>query len=94
MTVIVEYGHLLIGVVACGTHARVTRARDTTNGNVSDRPYGLPYIENANNFILDYHLVYAGILFYLIVKQAGCVWGLDGWAETYFGSNNIHIYAR
>jgi thiosulfate dehydrogenase [quinone] large subunit len=40
-----------------------------------------PYIENANNFILDYHIVYAGVLVYLIVTQAGHVWGLDGWAR-------------
>ena len=41
-----------------------------------------PFIENTNNFILDYHLVYAGVLVYLIVKHAGHVWGLDGWAEN------------
>ncbi|HET7595192.1 MAG TPA: hypothetical protein VFK49_07030 [Stellaceae bacterium] len=40
-----------------------------------------PYIENANSFLLDYHIVYAGVLVYLIAKRAGHVWGLDGWAE-------------
>jgi thiosulfate dehydrogenase (quinone) large subunit len=37
-----------------------------------------PYIENRSNFIMDYHLVYIGVLVYLMDKQAGRVWGLDG----------------
>ena len=41
-----------------------------------------PFIENTNNFIVDYHLVYGGVLVYLIVKQAGHVFGLDSWAEN------------
>ena len=41
-----------------------------------------PFIENTNNFIVDYHVVYAGVLVYLIVKRAGHVWGLDGWVEN------------
>ena len=36
-----------------------------------------PFIENTNNLIVDYHLVYAGVLVYLIVKRAGHVFGLD-----------------
>jgi thiosulfate dehydrogenase [quinone] large subunit len=40
-----------------------------------------PYIENVNNYLIDYHIVYAGVLVYLIVKRAGHVFGLDGWAE-------------
>jgi thiosulfate dehydrogenase [quinone] large subunit len=40
-----------------------------------------PYIENANNFIVDYHIVYASVLGYLIYKQAGYVWGLDALAS-------------
>ena len=40
-----------------------------------------PYIENANNFIVDYHIVYASILGYLIYKRAGYVWGLDALAS-------------
>ncbi|WP_246206384.1 hypothetical protein [Propylenella binzhouense] len=35
----------------------------------------------TNNFILDYHIVYAGCLVFLIVKHAGHVLGIDGWAE-------------
>ena len=40
-----------------------------------------PFIENTNNLIVDYHLVYAGVLVMLIVARAGHVFGLDAWAE-------------
>jgi thiosulfate dehydrogenase (quinone) large subunit len=42
-----------------------------------------PFIENKNNFIVDYHIVYATILGYLIYKRAGHVWGLDGIASRF-----------
>ena len=42
-----------------------------------------PYIENANNFLIDYHIVFAGILCYLIAKRAGHVFGLDGLIERW-----------
>jgi thiosulfate dehydrogenase [quinone] large subunit len=41
-----------------------------------------PFIENTNNFIVDYLVVYAGVLVYLVVKKAGHVWGSDGWAKN------------
>lgn len=83
LTFAVEYGHLLIGLsLISGFMVRVSA------------PFGImlmllywtahmdfPYIENANTFLLDYHIVYAGVLVYLIAKRAGHVWGLDGWAE-------------
>ena len=83
LTFAVEYGHLLIGLsLIGGLLVRVSA------------PFGImlmllywtahmdfPYIENANSFLLDYHIVYAGVLVYLIAKRAGHVWGLDGWAE-------------
>jgi thiosulfate dehydrogenase [quinone] large subunit len=40
-----------------------------------------PFIEDTNNLIVDYHLVYAGVLGYLIVKRAGHVFGLDAVVE-------------
>ena len=40
-----------------------------------------PFIENRNNFIVDYHIVYAVVCGYLIFKRAGHVWGLDAWAD-------------
>jgi uncharacterized membrane protein YphA (DoxX/SURF4 family) len=36
-----------------------------------------PYIENKTNFIVDQHLVFAGLLIYLAIVQAGRIWGLD-----------------
>jgi len=80
LTFLVEYGHLLIGLsLVSGLLVRYSA------------PFAIllmilywtahmdfPFIENANNFILDYHIVYAGVLVYLMVKNAGCVWGLDG----------------
>ena len=83
LTFLVEYGHLLIGLsLISGLLVRVSS------------PFAImmllmywtahmdfPYIENANNFLLDYHIVYAGVLVFLIGKHAGHVWGLDGWVE-------------
>ena len=84
LTFLVGYGHLLIGLsLLAGLAVRVSA------------PFGIallllywtahmdfPYIENKNNLLLDYHIVYSAVLVYLIVKKAGHVWGLDGWLET------------
>jgi thiosulfate dehydrogenase (quinone) large subunit len=81
LTFLVEYGHLLIGLsLVSGLLVRLSA------------PFGLlmmllywtahmdfPYIDNANNFLIDYHVVYALVLLQLIVQNAGHVWGLDGW---------------
>jgi thiosulfate dehydrogenase [quinone] large subunit len=40
-----------------------------------------PYISDTNNFLIDEHIVCAGVLLYLIFKSAGHVWGLDGLVE-------------
>ena len=83
LTFLVEYGHLLIGLsLISGLLVRVSA------------PFAImmmimywtahmnwPFIENPNNYVIDYHIVYAGVLVYLIVKKAGHVWGLDGWVE-------------
>jgi thiosulfate dehydrogenase [quinone] large subunit len=37
----------------------------------------LPYVENTNHFIVDYHVAYASILGYLVYKHAGQIWGLN-----------------
>ena len=39
-----------------------------------------PYIENPNSFLIDFHVVYAGLAVYLYIKRAGHVFGLDAWA--------------
>jgi thiosulfate dehydrogenase (quinone) large subunit len=83
LTFLVEYGHLLIGLsLISGLFVRISA------------PFAImlmllywtahmdfPYIENVNNYLIDYHIVYAGILVYLIVKRAGHVFGLDGVLE-------------
>ncbi|HVU41075.1 MAG TPA: DoxX family protein [Xanthobacteraceae bacterium] len=85
LTFLVEYGHLLIGLsLVFGLLVRVSA------------PFGImlmllywtahmdfPYIENVNNFLIDYHIVFAGILCYLIAKRAGHVFGLDGLIERW-----------
>jgi len=83
LTVLVEYGHLLIGLsLISGLLVRVSA------------PFAImlllmywtahmdfPYIENVNNYLVDYHIVYAGVCVYLIAKKAGHVFGLDGVVE-------------
>ena len=79
LTFLVEYGHLLIGLsLISGLLVRASA------------PFAImilllywtahmdfPYIENVNSFLIDYHIVYAGVLVYLIMKGAGHVVGLD-----------------
>jgi thiosulfate dehydrogenase (quinone) large subunit len=83
-TLLVEYGHLLIGLsLLFGLMVRVSAAF----GVLLMITYWFahmdwPFIENTNNFIVDYHLVYAGVLVMLIVTRAGHVFGLDAWAEN------------
>jgi thiosulfate dehydrogenase [quinone] large subunit len=82
-TFLVEYGHLLIGLsLLTGLMVRVSAAFGILLMGI----YWLahmdwPFIENTNNLIVDYHLVYAGVLGYLIVKRAGHVFGLDALVE-------------
>jgi thiosulfate dehydrogenase (quinone) large subunit len=83
LTFLVEYGHLLIGLsLISGLLVRVAA------------PFAImlmllywtahmdfPYIENPNNFLIDYHIIYAGVLVHLMVSHAGRVCGLDAWAS-------------
>ncbi len=85
LTFLVEYGHLLIGLsLISGLLVRVSA------------PFAImllimywtahmdfPYIENVNNYLIDYHIVYSGVLIYLMVKRAGHVFGLDGLVERW-----------
>ena len=82
-TVLVQYGHLLIGLsLLTGLMVRVSAAFGVFLMLIYWMAHmDWPFIENTNNFIVDYHLVYAGVLAYLIVKRAGHVFGLDAWAE-------------
>jgi len=82
-TFFVKYGHLLIGLsLISGLMVRIS----ASFGALLMLLYWMahmdfPYVETKLNYIVDYHIVYAGVLIYLIHKRAGHVWGLDGWAE-------------
>jgi thiosulfate dehydrogenase [quinone] large subunit len=84
VTLLVSYGHLLIGLsLLVGLMTRVSAAFGIILMIVYWTAHmDFPYIENTTNFLLDYHIVYAVVLGYLIHKRAGHVWGLDGWVET------------
>ena len=83
LSFLVEYGHLLIGLsLVVGLMVRIS----ATFGIVLMLLYwtahmDFPYVSNTNNFLLDEHIVYSGVLLFLIVKHAGHAWGLDSWAE-------------
>ncbi len=80
---LVKWGHLLIGLsLISGLFVRISG------------PFGVllmityyfahmkfPYIEENVNFLVDYHLVYATVIVWLIAHRAGHVWGLDGLVE-------------
>ncbi len=83
LTFLVGYGHLLIGLsLLFGLFVRVSAAFGILLVLLYWTAHmDFPYIENRNNFLLDYHIVYAGVLVLLIVERAGHVWGLDAWAD-------------
>ena len=83
-TFLVEYGHLLIGLsLLFGLMVRVSAAFGVMLMIIYWFAHtDWPFIENKNNLIIDFHLVYAGVLVYLIVKRAGHVYGLDSWVEN------------
>jgi thiosulfate dehydrogenase [quinone] large subunit len=80
---LMKWGHLLIGLsLVFGLMVRLSG------------PFGIllmvtyyfahmqwPFIESHLNFLVDFHLVYATVIVYLIVHRAGHVWGLDGLIE-------------
>jgi hypothetical protein len=42
-----------------------------------------PFIQDHLSLFVDYHLVYAVVIVYLIAHRAGHVWGLDGLVERF-----------
>ncbi len=84
LTFLVAYGHLLIGLsLLVGLMVRVSASFGIALMLLYWTAHmDFPYISDTNNFLLDEHIVYAGVLVYLIMKHAGHVWGLDGWAEN------------
>ena len=84
LTFLIGYGHLLIGLsLLVGLTVRVSASFGIALLLLYWTAHmDFPYIENKNNLLLDYHIVYSAVLVYLIIKKAGHVWGLDGWLET------------
>jgi thiosulfate dehydrogenase [quinone] large subunit len=82
-TFLVEYGHLLIGLsLLFGFMVRVSASFGVMLMVIYWMAHmDWPFIENKTNFIVDFHIVYAGVLVFLVVKRAGHVWGLDGLIE-------------
>jgi thiosulfate dehydrogenase [quinone] large subunit len=80
LTFLVEYGHLAIGLsLISGFLVRLSVPFAVMLMLLYWTAHmDFPYIENANSFLVDYHIVYAGVLVYLAVKHAGHVFGLDG----------------
>jgi len=82
---LVKWGHLLIGLsLVSGLMVRVSG------------PFGIllmvvyhfahmdwPFIEDHLSLFVDYHLVYALVIVYLIAHRAGHVFGLDGLVEKF-----------
>ena len=81
LTFLVSYGHLLIGLsLLFGLLVRVSSLAGVALLLMYWTAHmDWPYIDNANNFIVDYHIVYATVCIYLFAARAGHVFGLDGW---------------
>ena len=83
LTFLVAYGHLLIGLsLLSGLMVRVSAAFGILLMLLYWTAHmDFPYISDTTNFLVDEHIVYAGVLVLLIVERAGHIFGLDDWAE-------------
>jgi thiosulfate dehydrogenase [quinone] large subunit len=83
ISVVIAYGHLLIGLLLLvGLMVRLSSSLGVLlMGLYWMAHMDWPYIENKTNFIIDQHLVFAGVLVYLAIARAGRFWGLDGWVQ-------------
>jgi thiosulfate dehydrogenase [quinone] large subunit len=84
LTFVVGYGHLLIGLsLLLGLAVRLSSIFGIALMLLYWTAHmDFPYISNNLNFIVDEHVVFAGVLVLLIVERAGHIWGLDSWAAT------------
>ncbi len=83
---LVKWGHLLIGLsLISGLLVRVSSVFGIMLMLVYYMAHmDFPYIDNKLNYIVEFHIVYAGVLVYLNAVDAGTVWGLDSIAERIF----------
>jgi len=91
LSILVAYGHLLIGLsLLVGLLVRFSAGFGALLMIVYWMAHmDWPYIEDKTNFIIDQHLVYAGVLLYLGVVRAGHFWGLDAWVQSRRLSNKF-----
>ncbi len=89
-TFAVKWGHLLIGLsLVSGLLIRVSGAF----GVLLMLTYycahmDFPYVDSRVNFLMEYHLVYVGVLVYLMSVNSGRVFGLDGLIDR------LHLFDR
>jgi thiosulfate dehydrogenase (quinone) large subunit len=89
-TFAVKWGHLLIGLsLVSGLLIRVSGVF----GVMLMLTYyfahmDFPYVDSPVNYIMEFHLVYAGVLVYLMSVRAWTVFGLDGVVER------LHLFDR
>jgi thiosulfate dehydrogenase [quinone] large subunit len=81
LTFLVSWGHLLIGLsLVSGLLVRVSGVFGVALLLTYWTAHmDFPYIESHVNLIIDYHIVYATLTAWLVVVNAGRIWGLDGW---------------
>lgn len=79
----VKWGHLLIGLsLVTGLMVRVSGVFGIMLMLVYWTAHlNFPYVGSSVNFLLDEHIVDAGVILYLISVRAGHVFGLDGIVE-------------
>lgn len=88
LTFLVRYGHLLIGLsLVSGLLVRVSGVFGVALMLTYWTAHmDFPYIESRVNLLIDYHIVYAGLIGRLVAVNAARVWGLDGWLAAYRAS--------
>lgn len=77
---VIPWAHLLIGLaLISGTFFRLA----ALGGAILMVLYYLPRLDfpmvGPNNYLVEYHLVYAFLLVYMMAMEAGRVFGVDGW---------------
>jgi thiosulfate dehydrogenase [quinone] large subunit len=82
INVVIPWLHLLLGLaLILGIGVRAAGVVGATLMVL----YYLPRLDfpmvGPNNFIVEYHLVYAGVLVYLAAVRAGQIFGVEGWLQ-------------
>jgi thiosulfate dehydrogenase (quinone) large subunit len=87
LTFLVSWGHLLIGLsLVSGLLVRVSGVFGVALMMTYWTAHmDFPYIESHVNLLIDYHIVYAVLISYLVAVNAGHAFGLDGWVAGWRG---------